>query len=689
MKGIYLLLFVAGFFSLFTNGVFAEKKNYFYEYSLMENNTSKNNFVVPIEAPKDVISALDLIKRYIIEDDVPLNYVQQAFELSRKNFNLLKTDPLIISKSFDVVEVYENSSKYGPLFINKETSSGMQKDGPNNIHYYMFALQQAIIDNTYTMENLIKFKDVLDNKKFETSRRFPGAVVPPDDPNITYKVKIDATNKKSWGIGTMNEDVAARRPTGCYAAPGSIVTITVPKTIVNKGFNIRVNAHSWDNSNKPKKQRLNRVSLVYPINNTEMLVANPLGGGIYVEVPYLSEFGKLDVSIKNAVRSPYFSSRSWDKMTLDEWKNIQRKYPAPWADFESDMIMMNMPTSWISNFDNPKSTMDRWDEILLDVMKLRGLNPDKFNKTLLYMQVDLLIRGSAYHPGYPQTNDTYKPDKDYGGNNSGHYFLSAIPSQVCLHELGHAIHITKFRGETEAIVNFLYVHVFNNIFGKTLDQAFANSCTGKMENMTLEECSRTWTVTQEFREGKEMNYKNNTQMSYQYRGYAKYVDIAYLFGWRVLEDFWYQMNVNHENGTQVYNTLSKINNDPVDDRILRLSRSAKSDLRPLIHFWGVHPINNSALSAKMKEEGLKPSRKIYERLKRYMELIPKNNAEFMKHAQTVCPNYERATPNPKGVGAVFYKAWKDVYSENEYEKAKLTIQNILDQYFPDGAPMEY
>jgi len=36
----------------------------------------------------------------------------------------------------------------------------------------------------------------------------------------------------------------------------------------------------------------------------------------------------------------------------------------------------------------------------------------------------------------------------------------------------------------------------------------------------------------------------------------------------------------------------------VDSRILQLSLAAGADLTPLIHFWGVHPVNPTALTAK-------------------------------------------------------------------------------------------
>lgn len=67
----------------------------------------------------------------------------------------------------------------------------------------------------------------------------------------------------------MDSKKPAQRPTGCYLAPGSIVKVRVPPPMVGKGFTVRVGAHSWDLSKKPTIKRLDRVSIVYPIESDE------------------------------------------------------------------------------------------------------------------------------------------------------------------------------------------------------------------------------------------------------------------------------------------------------------------------------------------------------------------------------------------------------------------------------------
>ena len=94
-------------------------------------------------------------------------------------------------------------------------------------------------------------------------------------------------------------------------------------------------------------------------------------------------------------------------------------------------------------------------------------------------------------------------------------------------------------------------------------------------------------ITENFREGREMETSNSeyNEMRYQFRGYAKYPDIVRIFGgWQVLSDFFHQEHLDYEDG--ISNGHSQ-----TDDRTLYLSIAAGEDLTPLIHFWGIHPVD--------------------------------------------------------------------------------------------------
>jgi hypothetical protein len=592
----------------------------------------------------------------------------------------LGDSPRMIQEAFRFVAAYDKARE--PLFLNKATQKGFPRkpSGGLELERAVFAVQQGLIDHAYTPANLKKYPRFFDGLLFGTSAYFPGSIEPPNKKGVAQRVKINASQPACWGSPVMYAEDPARRPTGCYLAPGSIVRISVPSSMVGKGYAVRVGAHSWDLKKKPKIKRLDRVSIVYPIEHKQTVVANPLGGGIYIEVPYEADAGVQEIKIENAVRSPFFSTKAFDKTSPVDWKT-QRSYPAPWADFESDRFMLQVPAEWIRAYDDPAAMLAKWDTALDAVSDLFG-RPHVRNKSVLYMQVDTIIRGRAFFPGYPQSNTPYNPHDN--ANGSDHWLLKGPQGKAAtiFHELGHAQLFTKFRGEVEAVVNLPYVSVLNKGFGVDLDTAFGKSRPD--HNVTLDQAAIQWMVTENFRAGKRMDITNSTknEVRYQHRGYGKYVEIVNLFGWPALEKFWHSVQLDYLDGIQYSR-----NSDPTDSRILRMSKAAGADLTPLIHFWGVQPEDARALKKEMKKVKLYPSALIYDRLVHYKTQIPMNNAEFGAHAKIIYPKGLGKRGNPD-YGPGWYKVWLPKYDKSHGKAAQKALQAIIETYFPNGRPEE-
>jgi len=322
----------------------------------------------------DLSAAMHRFAEHISETSIlDANQIKQQTAIIQKNIDQIGQTSDIVSEAFDLVESYETTA--GPLFVNQATRGGFPRNpaGGLELDRAMFAVQQGLIDYAFTPGNLRKYRQILNGAAFKTSSYFPGAVAAPTDPTAVHEVSINASQPACWGIPVMDNEKPARRPTGCYLAPGSIAEVTVPRSMVGKGFSIRVGAHSWDLIKKPKIVRLDRVSIVYPIEEIHTSIANPLGGGIYIEVPYQADAGIVKVKIMNAAHSPFFSVRSFDKTTLDRWQKTERHHPGPWADFESDKFMMQVPTKWIYNYDDPVTLMQDWDKSMDIVSELFGL----------------------------------------------------------------------------------------------------------------------------------------------------------------------------------------------------------------------------------------------------------------------------------------------------------------------------
>ena len=231
-------------------------------------------------AETELVSALTALKDHI-EGITPLDASQiEAHKLTiDSNSEIFGDNDTIITACFDLVETYDDV--IGPLWIARGQFD--RRTVVNDIDWTMYNVMQYIMDWTYTEENISRYEDLLNGFKFESSDGFPGAVNPPVDPDQTHTVTINGSYLKTFGHIVMHADRPARKPTGTYLAPGSIATITVPSSMVEKGYQVRVGAHSWDFSNRPWVRRLDRSSLVYSINTVrrgrgEVKVASPVGG---------------------------------------------------------------------------------------------------------------------------------------------------------------------------------------------------------------------------------------------------------------------------------------------------------------------------------------------------------------------------------------------------------------------------
>ncbi|MHC4744611.1 MAG: M60 family metallopeptidase, partial [Planctomycetota bacterium] len=572
----------------------------------------------------DLIASLNALEDHIT-GVAPLSGSEIAAHKATidSNSQYIGDNATVITASMDVVIAYD--TEVGPLFVSGSPvqSFGRSSTSDEDIAWAVYNVMQYIMDYTYTVANIVSHEVLLDGFKFGSSAHFPGAVDPPVDPQVSYTVPIDGTYLDMWGHEIMHEDRPAVKCTGTYAAPGSIVTVTVPSALVGNGYTVRVCAHSWDFSNKPTIKRLDRSSLVYDIDSTQVKVASPLGGGIYIQVPEGQDAGVVDVQIKNVVLAPYFSAKSFHTTTLSEWQNIERHHPAPWADFQSEKYIMQVPTDWIYNFDDPVTLMQDWDTAMDIVDDLMGF-PVRTRESM-YQQVDLFFRASVYAPGYPTVNVTYNPNTSYGGDRN-HWMLNGpqYAHNTVFHEEGHGYQFVKFPGEMESTVNLLHVPVYDHFHGD-LDYAFRTSRGFGNTYMTLDTTAITWMVVFNF-SPREVPMADG-EKAYQLKGHAKFVDIARLFGWETLENFWYSINVDYEDGI----IWSKHGSD-IDDLIFRWCESVGVDLRPLFHFWGTHPVNAANLANRIASAGLPRSPEILATLGHYKSIVPADNAAFQDHA---------------------------------------------------------
>jgi Peptidase M60, enhancin and enhancin-like/N-terminal domain of M60-like peptidases len=649
--------------------------------------TSKTVYCKPVVEGSDApqfMAALTKIKQHLNGSLLlsPTQINEQTGLMSSTMYSLIGSET-VLAEALSIVDLYDKS--YGAFFIGASTKGGFaNKPGSNDggeLARAVFTLQQGVFDQAFTSSAFMKYKPLLASKKFGTSDFYPGKVKIAADASKTYTAKINASMPKFVGKPTAFSSTPALRPTGYYLAAGDVATVTVPASMVDKGYTLQVGAHKQDKTGSSPVKRFFRISNKFPITSTSIDIANPFGGGIYINVPYLADAGIVDVKIKNAVPAPFFSATAHNKTTLADWISIQRNNPAPWADFESDKFMMQVPTSFIYAYADPVELMRHWDMRMDAVSELIG-QPLVRNNVILYIQADTDIMFGGFGIGYPAINNAYNPADATDGNKKIWYLNASSDFwEVEFHELGHAQLFSNFPGEGEAAVNLLAAAVWSNKYGVDIDLAFGKSFLNQTQ-INREQAAINWMVTPNFRAGKAMDISNTTkdEVRYQHRGWAKYVEIAALFGWDKLNNFYAQENA------EFTTPVASDGLTPVDSRIYKMSKIAGVDLTPLIHFWGVQPVDKVKLAGAIATAGLKPSALIYDRLALYKSKIPLDNAAFAAHAKTFLAKSTITAGASPDYGEGWYFVWSPLYDNSHGAAAQVAMTDILNRYFPTGRP---
>lgn len=587
---------------------------------------------------------------------------------------------ILLSKS--VVEDYDNV--IGALFTTPNTENGFSKDpaaAPGlELERAMFALQQGIFDQVFTPEVYADYPQHINGWKFNSCVNFPGYVAPPTDSSINIAVLIRANFEDPDGMNPyfgINGDGTdhALRPTGLYLSPGSIASVTVPDSLVGQDYYIRVGSHEWDLTDRTYFRRFDRISGKFPINSTTTEVFNPFGGAISVLVPYGANDGIVGISVSNGVEAPFFSLKSFYE-TPDFDAELNK--PGPWAVFETDNVMFTIPKHAIvpGQYDLMQAMLD-WESAVRGVNSIlaRQIIPDKHN---MYMIADIDIRFGAYSIGYPMSNTPL----NYTDVPGPAYFINGPgpDDETNFHETGHALAISKFPGEEEALVNVPYIMAMNYGLGADLNEAVKYSFVPN--TFDIDKTATHRMVSNTF--GSERNISNTTtdEVRYQHRGYGHYFEIVNMFGWCPLRNFWKQEFIDFENGINHGG-----NGQEIDSRILRMSVAAQADLRPLFHVFGILPLDSIALQDTLAQIGVLPSLTVYNRLQDYLGLIPEDNTEFVDYALAVYPELytEGPTADPDyGVGWHYLKSL--TYDEAEAQYRSDILQSIINLYYPNGAP---
>ncbi len=190
--------------------------------------------------------------------------------------------------------------------------------------------------------------------------------------------------------------IPAWHSTGLYAAPGKVITVTLPPAAVDKGLTLRIGCHSDALWGLDSWRRMPEVCRTWPLREPATEAASSLGGLIYLDVPTGCSLGTLDVTIRGAVAAPLFVL---DTTTRADWVRHIRSRPAPWAELATSKLILTVPSRVIRTLDDPEALLRLWDQVLdadADLARIphERARPERF-------VLDEQISAGYMHSGYP------------------------------------------------------------------------------------------------------------------------------------------------------------------------------------------------------------------------------------------------------------------------------------------------
>ena len=554
-------------------------------------------------------------------------------------------DP-IYSELKSYIATYE--SLYEPIFKSQTEVNINELPEETQLQYL---LQQTLHDYYFTKENIKK--DSFDPYIFEDSKIWPGTVSS-IAPRQTVSIKLDGTYNTNDKFH-LNGQTEVIRMTGYYAAPGEIITVTIPIENINSQLKVVIGSSEFDVEGR-EINRFARVTKKYTLNEVSTKIASPFGGPIYFRVPDKSNLGMLSISLSNVVKMPFFSIKSGSETSLSEYQKDLADNYVKWVDWESDNFMTTITRPMANLVQNelnsPTTILLKWNETFKVFNEVAGRPSERIRAE--YIRFDRMnpVGGTwsgASYPMFLYHNDPMDPldaaknshviNVGFGGENvykQGEYGYGG-EHYIILHEMGHLYQMPTLPDEGESNVNFPAAAIYNLVFNEPIDASLEYSI---QQRLNREESVMDWFISPNFRSGKEMHYKDRSfnlggldwtgnELMYQSRGHAKYIEIAALFGWDAvgkINKYYYDLGLD----TSVFPDI-KAHYPERDPFMLQASKSAGINLLPLFHIWGMIP------SSDIIEElsTLEYPQEIKNRILQYRSIVPRNKAAFVSYYNTM------------------------------------------------------
>ena len=393
---------------------------------------------------------------------------------------------------------------------------------------------------------------------------FPGKA-PADAPRITREVKI-APAIPGW------------TSTGLYAAAGETLQVTLPASMANQGYAVRIGCHSDTLYHLDTWSRAPDICKTAPLNAPTTQTASAFGGLVYIEVPSRAAADEsFAVTIQGGIAAPLFVLGQDDDA---QWNNEIKKRPAPWAELACDKMILSVPTEVARTVTTPTQLMQFWKQVVEAQDDISNQTAER--KRPERMVADVQISAGFMHSGYPIM--LHVPE----ALEMVTYNRIKFPGWGYHHEIGHNHqrgHFT-FDGTGEVTNNVLGMYVYEAVLKKDwLIGHTAITPERRKENLSkIKQASDKWA----------------TWKSDPFLALHTYIQLVQAFGWESWRAYLYSF------ADAKFGPLPQSDDDKRDQFLVRYSKIVNRNLGPFFDAWGI-PVSPQAKAEVSKLESWMPA----------------------------------------------------------------------------------
>ncbi len=396
---------------------------------------------------------------------------------------------------------------------------------------------------------------------------YPGAV-PADAERVTRELTLSG-DWKGWlsGRGSGGWSAKEMRPTGLYAAPGELITVTAPGKITGRGFEVVIGAYGGGLENRDQWHRYPRLQRKAAIDERTTTLSNSLGGLITIRVPKDAKEGDLNFTIAGAVEAPLYVHGKTDP---GEWNDEIRKRPAPWAELASERIIIAIPSDYIRRLNDPDNVMEVWNGIIDTAAELVRVDRDDYRAERIVF--DRQTAAGSMHSSYPVAAHL----DDNAAQAIDARRLKEEGNWGFFHEYGHNHQhdLWGLPGTGETTCNLWSVYLFEEYIGKDRDNT----------HNAIRPLDRKQRMNAYFQNGR--NFESEWSM---WVALEPYLQVQEAFGWEPYQKVFDEYNrLPREDWPQTQQEKN-------DQWVIRLSKACGKNLAPFWAAWNL-PLSESVFT---------------------------------------------------------------------------------------------